>query len=441
MDDRLLVEALQSRDPDAVGAVYDSYCARIYGYCWFQLRGHDAAQVALRDTLIVAEAHIDRLRDPGRFGPWLYAIARQECRRRLPLPNQKPDMPIATHDQADVDQRIMAWRAVMSLTPLSRELLDLCERHGLPEAELSAVAGLPVKHLAEALDEAHAELEAALTAELLAHEGPYGCDGRAAILVGRRGELTADLRGRLVLHARACEVCGAHRERTVSAAKVYGMLPTARPPEELRALVMSCFTDPELAGYRLLVATRTGEFGSSGFPRRPRGRLPARSGPGAATGRRRRRWRTRTMVVVAALVALGLLGSALAGLVCERSRDVRTIASRGRPTVTARPGVATAPAPRGIGQESGGAPARTVGPLGVRQAPVPGATPQSPPVHVHQSWPVWPHAPGEPAGEGPPGASPSQGPTVPGPTPTGTAQPPSSTPSADPSAPASPPAP
>jgi DNA-directed RNA polymerase specialized sigma24 family protein len=442
MDDRLLVEALQSRDPDAVGAVYDSYAARLYGYCWFQLRGHDAAEVALRDTLIVAEAHIDRLRDPDRLGPWLYAIARLECCRRLPLPNQKPDMPIATHDQTDVDQRVMAWRAVMGLTPLSRELLELCERHRLADAELAAVVGLPVKNLAETLDEAHSELETALTAELLAHEGPYGCDGRAAVLRDRRGELTADLRGRLLLHARGCEVCGAYRQRAISAAKVYGMLPTALPPEELRTRVMSCFTDPELAGYRLLVATRTGELASSGFPRRPRGRLPAGGGPGATRDRRRRRWRTRTVVAVVALVAMGVVGSVLGSLVCERSRGVRTIASEGRATASARPGIVNAPsAPRSVGEGPGGVAGSSVPaavPLGVRQSPAPGAAPQSPPIHVHQSWPGVPEGPGEPGGE--PGGSPDPSPTVPSPTPTGSGQPPSSPPP-DPSPPASDPAP
>jgi DNA-directed RNA polymerase specialized sigma24 family protein len=78
MEDRLLVDALRSRDPIAMGSVYDDYAERLYGYCWFQLRNTDAAQVAFRDTLMSAEAHIGRLRLPARFGPWLYALARIE---------------------------------------------------------------------------------------------------------------------------------------------------------------------------------------------------------------------------------------------------------------------------------------------------------------------------------------------------------------------------
>src|SRR5262245_54147056 len=125
MNDRLLVEAMQSRDPGALSAVYDAYADRLYAFCWFQLRSRDAAQVAFRDSLIVAQAHVDKLREPDRFGPWLYAMARIECGRRLPLAGQQPDIPIATHDQVDVDQRIMAWGAVMGLPQLSREILEL----------------------------------------------------------------------------------------------------------------------------------------------------------------------------------------------------------------------------------------------------------------------------------------------------------------------------
>src|SRR4051794_33667155 len=125
MNDRLLVQAMRSRDSGALGAVYDTYADRLYAYCWFQLRNRDAAQVALRDSLIAAEAHIGRLREPDRFGPWLYAITRIECGRRLPLPGDKPDIPVASHAQDDVDQRVMAWQAVMGLPQLSSEILEL----------------------------------------------------------------------------------------------------------------------------------------------------------------------------------------------------------------------------------------------------------------------------------------------------------------------------
>ena len=266
MNDHLLVGALRERDPDALAALYDAHARRLYAYCWFQLRNRDAAQVALRDTFIGAEAHVGRLRDPGRFAPWLYAIARVECARRLPSREQLPDVPVASHDQEDVDRRIMAWQAVLALRPVSREILDLRVRHQLSVPDLAAVFDVPLKDAQSSLDRAHSEIEEALTAEMLAYQGPYGCAERAVLLRERHGALTHDLNSRLMEHSENCSVCCAFRPRTVSAAKVYGLLPDPALTAELRLRVMSCFLDPELVGYRLFVATRITEFTPDGFP-------------------------------------------------------------------------------------------------------------------------------------------------------------------------------
>lgn len=269
MNDHLLVEALRERDTGAPAAMYAAYADRLYAYCWFQLRERDAAQVALRDTFVVAEAHIGKLRDPDRFGPWLYAIARLECARRSPVRKRAPDLPVASHDQEDVDQRITAWEAVASLRAVSREVLELRVRHQMSVPDLAAILDVPVKEAEAALERAHAELEAALTAEILVKQGPYGCAERARLLRQRHGDLTAELGERLLVHAQECSACGPFRPRSVSAAKVYGLLPDADPPEELRLRVLSCFMDSELVGYRLFVATRVTEFTSAGFPVQP----------------------------------------------------------------------------------------------------------------------------------------------------------------------------
>ncbi|MFD2357381.1 RNA polymerase sigma factor [Nonomuraea ferruginea] len=82
MNDRVLVEALRAGDPGALAALYDAHAESVYRYCRCLLRDADSAQVALRDALIAAEAHAGLLADPGMLRPWLYALARSECRRR-----------------------------------------------------------------------------------------------------------------------------------------------------------------------------------------------------------------------------------------------------------------------------------------------------------------------------------------------------------------------
>jgi DNA-directed RNA polymerase specialized sigma24 family protein len=265
MDDHALVEALRARDPQAPAALYDAYAGGLYGYCWFRLCDRDAARAALCEAFIMAEAHIGRLRTTGRLGPWLYAMARLECDRREAEGGPAQDPPVAVHDQDDVDQRILAWRAVRGMPPLSREVLELRVRHQLPVPELGAVLGLPTRDAQRALARANADLQESLTAELLVKEGPYDCPGRAAILRERRGELTAPMRRWLLRHAQECEVCGKFRRRNVSPAKVYGLLPEATLPSSLRDQVLSCFEAPERAGYRQEVAARPVDF-DGGFP-------------------------------------------------------------------------------------------------------------------------------------------------------------------------------
>ncbi len=93
------------------------------------LRSREVAQIALRDTLVAAEAHIARLADPGLLGPWLYSLARAECRRRRAVEPSLADEAPARPGQGKPGSRLMAWDAVTSLAASELEALDLFCRH------------------------------------------------------------------------------------------------------------------------------------------------------------------------------------------------------------------------------------------------------------------------------------------------------------------------
>jgi DNA-directed RNA polymerase specialized sigma24 family protein len=262
----LLVDALRTRDPGAPAALYDTHGESLFRYCWFLVRNRDAAQVALRDTLVLAEAHIGELRDPEMLRPWLYALARGECLRRQESPGTVHDAVVARPDQQDADRRLIAWHAVLSLDPAEREALDLTLRHGLDAGLTGLVMGLPPAGVARILDRSRVHLEHALAGEILARHGVHNCPERVAALAGWAGELTVPLRERLVRHAMSCQVCGRYLPRNVSAVKVYSLLPVPAPPQGLRRRVMTCFTDPELVGYRMFVTARVTGFAATGFP-------------------------------------------------------------------------------------------------------------------------------------------------------------------------------
>ncbi|TNY35270.1 RNA polymerase sigma factor [Thermomonospora catenispora] len=254
MNDHALVGALRSGDPVGPAALYDAYAERLYRYCRFRLPD-EAARAALIDAFAAAGAHIHELADPGRLGPWLYALTRLECLRR-----ETQDLP----QPEESAQRLAAWRAIRGMPPMSRDVLELKIRHRLDIPELAAVVDLPHHQIRLALTRAHTDLTEALSAELLALQEGRGCARLAALLRGREGRvLPAALRRRLLEHARGCAACGARIPHSVAPGKVYALLPDPLLPPSLRERVLSRLRDPADRP-RTDIA-----FRPDGFPRQP----------------------------------------------------------------------------------------------------------------------------------------------------------------------------
>src|SRR5258707_8831740 len=69
--------------PAAPEPAHPRYPPTLYAYCR-PLRAEPAdAADAVQDTFIIAGGKLAALRDPDRLRPWLYAVARNECSRRL----------------------------------------------------------------------------------------------------------------------------------------------------------------------------------------------------------------------------------------------------------------------------------------------------------------------------------------------------------------------
>jgi DNA-directed RNA polymerase specialized sigma24 family protein len=78
-----MVAGIVAGDPAALAAAYDHYAPALYAYCRSLLSEPADAAQAVHDTFVVAALRLPGLRDPGRLRPWLYAVARNECRRQL----------------------------------------------------------------------------------------------------------------------------------------------------------------------------------------------------------------------------------------------------------------------------------------------------------------------------------------------------------------------
>jgi RNA polymerase sigma factor (sigma-70 family) len=154
----------------------------------------------VEDTFIITAGRLDRLRDPRKLRPWLYAVARNECHSRLRTSEVGlgedaglPDPPSATDVRGRAEQAELARlvrTALDELSPGEREAMELDLRHDLQGADLAAVLGVPRNQAQALASHARDELEAALGPLFVARTGRRGCAELDLLLDGWDGQLT-----------------------------------------------------------------------------------------------------------------------------------------------------------------------------------------------------------------------------------------------------------
>src|SRR5580693_1583322 len=321
MRDSEVVAAIVAGDPDGLAEAYDRYASPLYTYCRSLLREPADAADAVQDTFVIAASKLAGLRDRNRLRPWLYAVARNECHRRLreganEAPSALDAVPDVTDESADVtggaeraELRTLLRSAVRGLNAGEQDLIELQLRQELDVAEIAAVLGISRNHAHALLSRARDQLEISLGALLVARSGRDDCAALSALLEDWDGQLNVLMRKRINRHIERCPACTERKRRELAPALLLGLaplaaLPVAAAPPGLRAEVLRLAGSdtPEAVAHRASVAQRAATFGQHGFPK-----------PVDAP---RRRWRTRqtrsVAVGAAAVVAAGAVIASLA---------------------------------------------------------------------------------------------------------------------------------
>src|SRR5579863_937371 len=141
MQDREMVAAIVAGDQEGMAQAYDRYARPLYSYCRSLLREPADAADAVQDTFLIAVAKLRGLRDPGKLRPWLYAVARNECLRRLRAAtatsalDEARDVPAqaaAPGIEAErVDLQELVRDAINGLNPGERDVIELSLVHEL----------------------------------------------------------------------------------------------------------------------------------------------------------------------------------------------------------------------------------------------------------------------------------------------------------------------
>ena len=414
MRDSEVVAAIVAGDPDGLAEAYDRYAAPLYTYCRSLLREPADAADVVQDTFVIAASALAGLRDQNRLRPWLYAVARNECHRRMRAVSAMATapleaMPDVTDASADVsggahraELRALLRSAVRGLSASDQDLIELQLRHGLDVAEIASILGVSRNQAHALASRARDQLETSLGALLVARTGREDCAALSALLGDWDGQLTVLMRKRINRHIERCPVCGDRKRRELAPALLLGLapvaaLPIAAMPAGLRAQVLRLAGSnaPEAIAQRASMARRAVVFGQNGFPKPLGGpRSPwwrTRGGQAAAGG------------VMAAVAAAALVGVALAGVPGPAHRGSEAIGAHG-----SAPG-SSAGAASGVGPgRSGGAgqPPQSTGPANgaVPASPAPVAA-GSPSATAGRAAGGPPASTGSPATAGSPGSS------------------------------------
>jgi RNA polymerase sigma factor (sigma-70 family) len=304
MRDTEIVASIVAGDPEGLATAYDRYADPLFKYCRTLLSDPADAAGAVQDTFVIAVSRLDGLRAPERFRAWLYAVARNECRRiaapknRVSALGEAPDV---TDESADVSERAgraelraLFEDAAAGLNSGEREVIELQLRQGLEAGEVASVLGVSRSHAHTLLSRARSQLEACLGVLLVGRAGRDECGELSAMLAGWDGRLTVLLRKRVHRHIEQCATCSARRAFELRPAMLLDLSPGAAlaagaaeslrravgAPSGLKAHTIALATGqgPGAVAHSSTVLARAGTFGKQGFPK------PAHAGKAGVAG-------------------------------------------------------------------------------------------------------------------------------------------------------------
>ena len=290
MGDSEVVASIVAGDPAGLAEAYDRYADALFGYCRSLLREPADAADAVQDTFVIAASRLSGLRDQELLRPWLYAVARNECLRRLKSrataasaldeDTEHADETADVGEQAErAETRALLLAAVDGLNPAERDVV-IQMLYGLDVGEIARVLGISRNHVHSLFSRARRQLEESVGVLLVARSGRQDCMALNILLGGWNGQLTVLLRKQISRHISKCPVCGDRRRRELTPAMLLSLSPVALlgvaaargaggAAGALRdkTLLMATGKDLHAEAYRGALRRSHASFGQDGFPK------------------------------------------------------------------------------------------------------------------------------------------------------------------------------
>jgi RNA polymerase sigma factor (sigma-70 family) len=218
MRDREMVAAIRAGEPAGLAAAYDAYAAGLHAYCRSLLTESGPATDAVVATFRTAVARLGTLQDPDRLRSWMFAIARNECHRRLRdlaasagRAGSGSAVVALAHVLADADRSEppdLVRAAIAGLGSDERDVIELSLDREQGDDSLAVLLGISRDEVRALAARARTRFEDALGALLIGRAGRVFCAGMEALLADWDGSQAQALRAAIDEHMRRCATCG-----------------------------------------------------------------------------------------------------------------------------------------------------------------------------------------------------------------------------------------
>jgi RNA polymerase sigma-70 factor (ECF subfamily) len=148
-----LIRRVARRDANAFEALYHRFARPVFGLALRRLGDRMRAEDAVQETFAAVWRSARTYKpDRGAGAPWLYAVARNaivdRSRSRSEPPGEVPDIPsteLGPDERAEASY--VSWRvhrALESLSPNERDVIELAYYGGLSQSEVADFLGIPL---------------------------------------------------------------------------------------------------------------------------------------------------------------------------------------------------------------------------------------------------------------------------------------------------------
>jgi RNA polymerase sigma-70 factor, ECF subfamily len=170
-----LLVRIADRDRDAFDVLYHRYVRSMFGLALRRLRDRQRAEDAVQETFAAVWRSAASYRpERGPAAPWLYAIARNAIvdrfRTQVDTTGEVPEIVSSDPGPADAaETSFVSWRvhrALESLPPREREVLELAYWSGLSQSEVAEYLHIPLGTVKTRTRSALARLADVLEGEL-----------------------------------------------------------------------------------------------------------------------------------------------------------------------------------------------------------------------------------------------------------------------------------